>query len=407
MNDFSWTTLTNGMRLGVLEQPDAPVVTMNLVFRAGCAYEQEDQQGYAHMLEHMLLKGTKARPSSMAIGKEIDRIGAYSDATTGLENLWFIMQGSRENLPLLLEVMRDNITDSLIDETTLENEKKVVLEEFVQRESNFQRSFLTKVFKHLFGGHPSGRDALGDKDTIRRASQSNLVAYWRRMLVPENATLLIVGGAAHATIRNLVERVFSGWRSQNIFSLPQLSEHSLAPEGAEIILGSTVPHWMVAYPSLRLPTLKEYAALSLLRQRLTYGYSSLLRYELRTKRGIVYNIGTLGNAFGGAYLFCIYSTSQKPSEAADVVQDVVRGALRNMSAADLIDLKAQYRGIMNRASVDPFSALSTMRELLRVFGGQPSLSQLYDAVENLDIETITRTHEAFFSSVTPRIFIGK
>lgn len=407
MNDFSWTTLTNGMRLGVLEQPDAPVVTMNLVFRAGCAYEQEDQQGYAHMLEHMLLKGTKARPSSMVIGKEIDRIGAYSDATTGLENLWFIMQGSRENLPLLLEVMRDNITDSLIDEATLENEKKVVLEEFVQREGNFQRSFLTKVFKHLFGSHPSGRDALGDKDAIRRASQDKLVAYWRRMLVPENATLLIIGGVAHATTRDLVERTFSPWKSEDIFTLPQLPEHSLASKGAEIALGSAVPHWMVAYPSLRLPTLQEYAALVLLRQRLSYGYSSLLKDELRTKRGIAYNIGILGEAFGGAYLLCIYSTSQKPSEAADVVQDVVRGALRDVTAADLSDLKAQYRGIVNRSSVDPFSVLSTMRELLRVFGGQPSLGQLYDAVENLDIETIARTHEAFFSGVTPRIFIGK
>ena len=75
MNSYSETKLDNGLTLIVGENPASPIITLQLVVRAGSSYENQGELGYAHILEHMLLKGTKRHPTSYLIGLEIDRIG--------------------------------------------------------------------------------------------------------------------------------------------------------------------------------------------------------------------------------------------------------------------------------------------------------------------------------------------
>ncbi|WKZ26841.1 MAG: pitrilysin family protein [Candidatus Paceibacterota bacterium] len=406
MNDFSWTTLPNGMRLAVLEQPDAPVVTMNLVFRAGCAYEQEDQQGYAHLLEHMLLKGTKARPSSMAIGKEIDRIGAFVSANTGATHLTFVMQGARDDLPLVLNIVRDDVTDSLIDPAVLENEKKVIGEEFARSQANTHRMFYDAAVAALFSRHPSALNSLGSLEAIGRASREDLIAYWRHMIVPQNATLLIVGGISANEARTQVEEAFKVWPISGAFTLPKLPPVTVSDRGSSISVNGQMSFWMVAYPSLEKPLREEFVALEFLRHRLNVGYSSLLRDELRTKRGLVYEINAYHEIFGNAFCFFIDGPSQHPEEAASVVQNVIKELAVQIPHEDVAWLASQFKGLTSRAIAEHDGALTKMQKLMKFFDEPPAFSELLAIAERMDTETLMRTYQKFLSG-EGRVFIKK
>ena len=127
---YKESTLENGLRVFTYEDTSIPVIDIKLVFKAGSRYEESHQKGYAHILEHMLLRGTIKRPSPILISKELDNRGGSRGASTNKEALTITMQAADNYLEDLLELLSDMLLNSLIDSSVLENEKRVIIEEF-------------------------------------------------------------------------------------------------------------------------------------------------------------------------------------------------------------------------------------------------------------------------------------
>ena len=124
---YKETILANGLRV-ISNELDSPISTIDIWIKAGSRYEDKDQLGYAHILEHMLLKGTKTRPTSFDFRVAMDRVGAISNAMTYSEFSRFFVQVASDYQDLMFELLADALLNALVDPTVLENEKKVIIE---------------------------------------------------------------------------------------------------------------------------------------------------------------------------------------------------------------------------------------------------------------------------------------
>ncbi|MEK9183566.1 MAG: pitrilysin family protein, partial [Patescibacteria group bacterium] len=211
MKNYNESSLSNGLRIITSEDINSPIVTITVWVRAGSRYEQPHQLGYAHILEHMLLKGTKNRPTIFEISVEQNRVGAYSNANTGSEWINLIIQVATEHAEHMIELLSDMLQNPIFNECVLENEKKVILEEMYRAEHNPERLAIMINMRNLFSNHPLSHLPIGTVDTIKKATVQELKNFYNTHYHPSKAALVTVGNLSHEKATMLGEKYFGAW----------------------------------------------------------------------------------------------------------------------------------------------------------------------------------------------------
>ena len=145
----------------------------------------------------MLFKGTESR-TAKRIAEEVDGIGAQLNEYTSKEYTCYYPKCLDRHLSPAIEIMSDIFCRSLILETDLDKEKSVVIEEISMYEDNPDELAHDLIFKALWGDHPLGTNAIGERDTIRALRRDDLTAYMDKWYQPSNLT--VVAGQ-HASCR--------------------------------------------------------------------------------------------------------------------------------------------------------------------------------------------------------------
>src|SRR6476620_11611 len=125
---FQKTTFPNGLRVLTERHPTVHSVTVGVWINAGAVYEREDERGLAHLLEHLVFKGTKRR-SAHKIAAMMDSIGGQMNAFTDREHVCYHTKVLAEHLPIALDLLCDFVTAPRLDPDDLELEKGVIIEE--------------------------------------------------------------------------------------------------------------------------------------------------------------------------------------------------------------------------------------------------------------------------------------
>src|ERR687894_2555019 len=174
---FEKTTLDNGLRVVTASMPQAKSVTCALMFAAGSRYETADTNGIAHFAEHMFFKGTERRPTARHIAGEIDAIGGEFNAFTGKEYTGYYVKCAAEHRDLALDVLVDMIRNSRFDQTEIDREKGVIVEE-MNMYFDTPRDFIGGVYDELlYDDQPLGWDIIGRKETVRGATRDTFTSY--------------------------------------------------------------------------------------------------------------------------------------------------------------------------------------------------------------------------------------
>jgi len=137
MNNYSKTTLSNGLELITIPMPHVDSVTVMVMIGAGSRYETRNTNGIAHFMEHMAFKGSIKRPSALAISSEIDGIGGEFNAFTGKDHTGFYIKARAEHTPLLIDVLSDMILHPILKEEEIEREinLRIVSEDALKKKS--------------------------------------------------------------------------------------------------------------------------------------------------------------------------------------------------------------------------------------------------------------------------------
>ncbi|HYP81169.1 MAG TPA: pitrilysin family protein, partial [Steroidobacteraceae bacterium] len=199
--------LANGLRVLLFPDQSKPTITVNMTYLVGSRHENYGETGMAHLLEHMLFKGTKNRPE---IGKEFNSHGARFNGTTSLDrtNYYELFQSSDENLDWALGMEADRMVNSLVARKDLDTEMTVVRNEY-ERGENSPTSVLFKRLQSIaYDWHNYGNSTIGNRSDIENVDITHLQAFYRTYYQPDNAVLLVAGKFDAARALQLVGKYF-------------------------------------------------------------------------------------------------------------------------------------------------------------------------------------------------------
>ena len=292
--------LANGVRVVIQEHHSSEVVALQLWVRAGGRDEAASELGLAHYLEHMLFKGTAARPTGF-IDSEVEGVGGRMNAGTSLDYTYYHMVLPASRAVAGIETLADISVNATLDTQALDTEKRVVLEEMRFGEDNPSRFLVRQLYAAAFSAHPYGRPVIGQPEIIQGLTREQLLAFYRRYYVPDAFTLVIVGAVRREEVLAAATRSFG--------ALPRVSSPRLPvppvrdTRDTRIEIARPVSHTYLALgwlaPSIdHADTPAVDLAVSILGQ--TRG--SRLPQALREQLGIVNTISTGYSALEGAGL---------------------------------------------------------------------------------------------------------
>ncbi|HYD53038.1 MAG TPA: pitrilysin family protein [Gemmatimonadaceae bacterium] len=200
-------TLPNGLEVLLFPDQSKPTVTVNITYLVGSRHEGYGETGMAHLLEHLVFKGTPKRPS---IPKELDAHGARFNGTTWYDrtNYFETMPATEANLRWALEMEADRMVNSFIAKKDLESEFSVVRNEFEIGENNPQRILLQRLMSAAYEWHGYGRSTIGSRSDIEGVPIDRLQAFYRKYYQPDNAVLVVAGKFEPQATLALIEQTF-------------------------------------------------------------------------------------------------------------------------------------------------------------------------------------------------------
>jgi zinc protease len=208
--DYQKRVLDNGLTVITLEDHSCPVVAVQLWYHVGSKNENPERQGFAHMFEHMMFRGTEQLDAE-AHFDNIRRTGGTCNAYTAFDNTTYTNKVPANQLELVLWLEAERMAYLKIDEEGFYTERNVVEEERRMRTLNAPYgTVMEKVLRALFKEHPYRWSPIGQIPHLRAATIDELQAFWDKYYVPANATLVMVGDFKHEDAQKLAEKYF-GW----------------------------------------------------------------------------------------------------------------------------------------------------------------------------------------------------
>jgi len=317
--DYRQTTLENGLTVITLEDFSAPLVAVQVWYAVGSKDEQPDRQGYAHMFEHMMFKGTDR------VGDEdhfnfIRKVGGACNAYTSFDQTVYLQTLPSRELELALWLEAERMAFLRIDQETFDTERKVVEEELRMGENRPYGNVFKKMAAELFSVHPYRWTPIGNIAHLRATSVADLRAFWNTYYVPNNATLIIVGAVKHADAVKAAKR-YLGWipagpqppRIDIVEPTPTdartiIIDDENAPSGQTILAWHTVP---AGDP--------DETALDFLSEILGGGNSSRVYRRLVADSQMAVEAGSWAYNLQQAGLFSVSATLPPTSEAYETV----------------------------------------------------------------------------------------
>lgn len=199
--------LDNGLQILLLPDVSRPTVTVNLTILVGSRHEGYGEAGMAHLLEHMLFRGT---PTHADIPRLLKERGAEFNGTTWLDrtNYYETLPASDANLEFALKLEADRMINSSILKEDLDSEMTVVRNEFERGENSPFRVLMQRMMSASFEWHNYGKSTIGNRADIERVPVENLREFYRRFYQPDNAVLVIAGQFDAEQALKLVEKYF-------------------------------------------------------------------------------------------------------------------------------------------------------------------------------------------------------
>lgn len=313
----------NGFRALLLEAHHAPVVCVSIWYRAGSRHDPPGRSGMAHLLEHMMFKGTPRYPRG-----SYDRIlhlqGAANNASTWYDRTnYYVMIGS-DRYPIALELEADRMRNTLLTEEDLAPERTVVLNELDRSEDEPVAALLDRIHALAFLQHPYRRPVIGWRQEVAQIGADEIRSFYDSYYQPQNAFLVAAGDFTPAEMIAEIEAHFGVLAgsaqpaAQPVQELPQRGERrcELRKAGHSRILA-------LAYKVPPRASDDGYA-LDVIAQVLGQGRTSRL-YGALVERGLAIDVGAENQSMPiDPFLFYVEAELTREVDAAQVEERIAR-----------------------------------------------------------------------------------
>ena len=199
--------LKNGLRVLIFPDQSKQTITVNITYLVGSKHENYGETGMAHLLEHLVFKGTPKHPD---IPKELTEHGTRPNGTTWYDrtNYYETFAATEENLKWALDLEADRMINSYIAKKDLDSEMTVVRNEFEMGENDPFGVLLERIYSTAYLWHNYGKSTIGSRADIENVPIDRLQAFYKKYYQPDNAVLLVAGKIDEAKTLALVADYF-------------------------------------------------------------------------------------------------------------------------------------------------------------------------------------------------------
>lgn len=202
------TTLDNGMKIIVKRDPRAPTIAHMVWYRAGSVDEVNGKTGVAHVLEHMMFKGTR-KLASGEFSRRVAAAGGRENAFTGRDFTAYFQQVHKSRLELVMQLEADRMANLNFSDTEFAREIKVVMEERRWRTDDQPRALLYEnLFATAFKAHPNRIPTVGWMRDLETMTANDAREWYRTWYAPNNATLVVTGDADPKEVLRLARKYY-------------------------------------------------------------------------------------------------------------------------------------------------------------------------------------------------------
>lgn len=185
-------TLPNGLQILVYPITTIPKVVAQIWYRVGSKHEKSGERGLAHLLEHMLFKGTERMTETDMIAIT-DRLSGECNAFTSYDFTAYHFEFPKQNWVAALDIFADTMSNCTFKSDLLNSEMKAVIQELKLYKDNYEGALEETMLSAIFAGHPYHHPIIGYKQDLWSITRENLLAFYKKYYMPNNAILVVVG----------------------------------------------------------------------------------------------------------------------------------------------------------------------------------------------------------------------
>jgi predicted Zn-dependent peptidase len=403
IDEVRLTRLPNGITVLTEHMPGLRSVTTGIWVRRGSRHETPELNGICHFIEHAVFKGTKRR-TARDIAVESDRLGGNLDAFTTHEMTGFAVKVADRSLPEAFDLLADLLRNPRFDQTDLDREQKVILEEMKMVEDT-PDELLGELFNAAyFPGHALGRPIEGTEETITSFDRNTISSFHAREFSPSNLVVAAAGNVEHERMVELVEKAFSDSAGDNNGRVDPRED--IPAPAAPILIEQKQEleqaHLVIAAPWPDAKDDDRYAA-SLLASVVGGGTSSRLWQTVREERGLAYSVGAGGSAFSDVGIFTIYAgtSPEHLDEVLDLSLEEMRRVVNESVPEEELKLAKDQALSSILLGLESSSArVSALSRQEIIHGRRISPAESIEKLEAVTPEDMQRVARKFFHSET-------
>jgi zinc protease len=251
-------TLKNGLKLLVQEDHRSPVVVSQVWYRAGSMDEVNGKTGVAHVLEHMMFKGTNKVPAGR-FSRLIAAAGGKENAFTSADYTCYFQQLEKSHLPLAFKLEADRMANLKLTKEEFEKEIKVVMEERRWRTDDNPQSKVSEVYQATaFQAHPYGRPIVGFMNDLENMRVEDAREWYNTWYAPNNATVVVVGDVKSQEVFQLANQYFGNLKAKKLpLRKPQMEPEQVGERRVVVKAPAKLPYLLMGFHAPSLNNLIE------------------------------------------------------------------------------------------------------------------------------------------------------
>jgi len=395
---FKKITLKNGLRIITVPQKNTEAVTVLVLVKTGSKYEAKEINGISHFLEHMYFKGTKKRPSTLAIAETLDKIGGIYNAFTSEEYTGYYAKTVSTQFEIALDWVSDIFLNSTLPKKEVEKEKGVIIEEVNMRYDHPMTYVNVLWSKLLYGDQPAGWDVIGTKRNIINMTRKKLVGYMDSQYVASSTIVCVAGNIKSDLAIKKVKKYFSKIKESKAKKKQAVVEKQSVPELILQTRETDQTHLCLGVRAYNLFHKDRYVQ-KLLAIILGGMMSSRLFTEIREKLGAAYYISTASEADPDTgYLVTQVGVDNKKVEKviSAVLKEYKKISKEKVSVQELKKVKDYIKG-KTALLLEPSDAKASFfanQELLE--GKILTLKQIFAKIDKITSNDILKVAKDIF-----------
>ncbi|MBI1308022.1 MAG: insulinase family protein [Bacteroidetes bacterium] len=397
--EFELITLSNGIRVAFRESFHTQIAHAGIFINAGSRDEFENEVGIAHLLEHMLFKGTHKRNSHQVINR-LEVVGGDLNAFTTKDKTVVHASVVKEHFERAIELLADVTFNSSFPEKELAKEKKVIYEEIDMYFDSPDEQIFDDFQEHLYKNHPLGNNILGSRSSIENLHSEDLRKFVRHAYYANEIIVSVVAPISLKRVEKICRKYFES------IVLPTGQINRVVPQISstfDLLVEKQLSQAHALIGGNAFPLNHDKRPVTMLLTNLLGGpgMNSILNLDLREKRAYTYGVDCSYQALTDSGFFTIYwSTEDKNMKKSRKVILGLMDKLANdkLSETQLKKYKTQFQGQLIMAEESNSSMMFVIGRSLLDLGYVDSLNDILSRVQQITPEEIRDVAQELFKA---------